>query len=893
MARKIKNINIQLNQIAIDMRRFQFQTTSIASSGGYEQEQRNRLTTSFFGDVSKFVGRKEDKSKIVRMLTTMSISSSTSLQSSSVNSDIHEKVSVISIVGMGGVGKTSLAQSIYNDKYVENQFAVKMWVCISDDFDVLKILKNIMESAINSKCEDFSNPEVLVKKIPWNGKNLKSVLDCGSAGSKVIVTTRSQKVASVVEGSIPPYNLNVLSEAECWSIIEKKAFYPGGASATPNMKTIGKEIAKKCGGLPLAAKNFGGLMHSQRYERDWLSIRANKSLKTQENPCGGIIPILKLSYDSLPSHLKQYFSYCCLFPKDWDFGRERLIQLWIAEGFFIHHLVEEIETRSKILAMITSLVCYVALSFKNQDVERDVFIGDIETVKMHDLVHDLALGVVGSHEVMILNTSEMENDLCRIRRLRFIMEGIPETHFDALRNATKLRTIIFQEDGFVFPSPPSNKRLRVIRWLYGAHNNLKFLTSSFKFRHMRFLDLRYSNLEYVHAESIHQLYNIQTLNLSFSKNAQNILKEGIGCLINLRHLDLFNSDINLLPDSILMLTNLQTLNIRRCKGISVLPKNIGHLQNLTMLNFMSCDQLKSLPRNFGALTRLRSLNLYDTSITELLESLTSNICKLEYVNFGEKCKFPKDIKNWVELRILECEETDNIVMPSGIKTLTRLEKLYSFMVSKKDNFSMDTFRYNSTSSSIHQLGDLNSLRKLYIVNLENVRGGKLEAETAKLKYKRNIHELLLRWSFKEEGVVVNDSDTVLEGVQPHPNLEGLDILDYPGLKLPKWMGSSFCLPNLVRLKFYYCKNCEILVGLGQLPCLQILQIEGMNSVKCLGVEFYYQQEEEEEEEVKCLDLRLWTSALKILAIESCQKLKSEHVAFYLDKFLPSIEYYLK
>ncbi|XP_026430728.1 putative disease resistance protein RGA1 isoform X2 [Papaver somniferum] len=189
-----------------------------------------------------------------------------------------------------------------------------------------------MESVTGSKCEDFSNFDVLVQKVrgnlngtkyllvlddlwnedPLEWEKLKGVLDCGSAGSKVIV-------ALVVQGLIPPYNLTGLSEAECWSIIKNKAFSPGGASETPNMRTIGMEIARKCGGLPLAANFFGGLMHSQNDERQWLSFRDNKSLETHENPSG-----------------------------DWRYNRETLIQLWMAEGSFIH-LMEGIKTHWKIL----------------------------------------------------------------------------------------------------------------------------------------------------------------------------------------------------------------------------------------------------------------------------------------------------------------------------------------------------------------------------------------------------------------------------------------------------------------------------------------------------------------------------------------------------------------
>ncbi|RZC89902.1 hypothetical protein C5167_028970 [Papaver somniferum] len=456
---------------------------------------------------------------------------------------------------------------------------------------------------------------------------------------------------------------------------------------------------------------------------------------------------------------------------------------------------------------------------------------------MHDLVHDLAMSVVGSHEVMSLKKSEMKNDVSQIRRLRLIMEGKPqEEESDVLKNATRLRTILYQEEGFVFPSPLSNNRLRVVHRLKGDYNrSLKTLSSTFKFKHMRYLDLSYSNLEDIHAVSIHQLYNLQTLSLYGSKNVQNILN-GIGSLINLRHLDLYHSDATILPINIGNLQSLLSLDISWTK-ISELPDSISLLHNLTEFKFKRCCYLNALPRNFGALTQLRSLNL--SFITELPESLTSNICKLECVNL-QACKLPEDIKNWVELKFLWYRgRRDNVIMPRGIENLTRLELLKPFIVNEEEDVS-----------NIQKLAHLNSLRWLLIVNLGNVRGGKIEAEKAKLKGKQNIIYLELQWDCLEEeekGVAVNNSVLVLEGLQPHHNLEELWIHGFPGLKLPEWVGSSSCLPNLVKLKLVYCKSCTELVGLGQLPCLQILKIYRMNSVNCLGEEFYYHPQEKEEE----------------------------------------------
>ncbi|XP_026438532.1 probable disease resistance protein RPP1 [Papaver somniferum] len=286
---------------------------------------------------------------------------------------------------------------------------------------------------------------------------------------------------------------------------------------------------------------------------------------------------------------------------------------------------------------------------------------------MHDLVHDLALSVVGSHEVTILKSSEMKNDMSQIRRLRLIMEGKPqEEESDVLKNATRLRTILFEERGFVFPGALNNKRLRVVHQMdVTAVSIPKTISSTLKFKHMRYLDLSYSNLEDIHAVPIHQLYNLQTLSLYGSKNVQNILN-GIGSLINLRYLNLSCSDATVLPDSVTTLTSLKSLNIYNCEGITVLPTNIGHLQSLSFLGisftkiselpdsvcllynlrefyFNRCSQLKALPRDFGALTQLRLLDLFRTEITELPESLTSSICKLERVFLWGNCKFPGDI----------------------------------------------------------------------------------------------------------------------------------------------------------------------------------------------------------------------------------------------------------
>ncbi|XP_026398649.1 putative disease resistance protein RGA1 isoform X2 [Papaver somniferum] len=178
-------------------------------------------------------------------------------------------------------------------------------------------------------------------------------------------------------------------------------------------------------------------------------------------------------------------------------------------------------------------------------------------------------------------------------------------------------------------------------------------------------------------------------------------------------------------------------------------------------------------------------------------------------------------------------------MPRGIETLTCLEVLESYVVRNRGTFSR-----SGGDSGIIELANLNSLQVLKIFNLEFVRGG-IDAERAKLKDKLNLHRLHLNWGF----IFVDDDemtfDEVLEGLEPNPFLRNLEIYNFPGIKLPKWMGSN-CLSNLVEISLSCGNRCEKLPAMGMFPCLRVLHIQQMKSVKCLGEGFYYQQEEKEE-----------------------------------------------
>ncbi|XP_057957439.1 putative disease resistance protein RGA3 [Malania oleifera] len=530
MAHKVRNVNISLEKSKNDANTYWLRP--MLAIDPISQIRVSRETNSAVDD-SKF-GRENDVLTIVNKVT------------SSCSNDI----SVIPILGMGGIGKTTLAQLIYNDERVKKHFDVRIWVCVSENFDVKRILKEILESLTKESCgienldTVFENIKdklegkiyLLVLDDVWNEdqnkwEDLRSRLlpvSSKNVGNSIVVTTRSDKVASIMK-THSPHRLGKLSEENCWAIFEQKAFVDGGAPKTQDFIDIGRGIVKKCGGVPLAAKVLGGIMRFKREKQEWLCILESETWNLPESE-DGIIAALKLSFDNLPSaSLKQCFAYTAIFPKDYFIQRVKLIKLWMAQGF--------LESSQECgLVMEDRGNEYFNVLLQNslfQDVERDEY-GDIETCKMHDLVHDLAQSVSKS-EILVLEGGYQWNEIPAVRHLSLTdYEG---KHIVGKDKGKKLRTLILSKSRAVNVSDEVLVNSKCLRVLDLSGSKFEVLPDSVgMLKHLKYLDVSYNRIERL-PDSITKLYHLQTLNIELCYKLKGLPKE-MRALINLRHLGL-------------------------------------------------------------------------------------------------------------------------------------------------------------------------------------------------------------------------------------------------------------------------------------------------------------------------------------------------------------------
>ncbi|XP_057743843.1 putative disease resistance RPP13-like protein 1 isoform X1 [Arachis stenosperma] len=364
-------------------------------------------------ECSDIYGRNDDKEAILKLL---------------LDNTCDDKLSVISIEGIGGIGKTTLAQLVYNDARVKEKFAIKAWVCVATKFDLVNITKAIMEDITSSPCNIVNLNSIQTElKEKLTEKTFLVVLDdvwdnqqnlwdnflkpflSGNKGSKILLTTRNKNVDSVMSTTNLHYKLDILSPNDCWSIFLKHSFLSTNSRQYVILEQIGKKIVKKCKGLPLAVKTLGGLLRNKDNEEDWENILESEIWKLSEDE-SKIVPALRVSYHYLPSHLKRCFVYCSLYPEDYQFDKEKLILLWMAEDF-----VQPIENYT---------LENISRAYFDELVARSFFQPSSKNVSlfvMHDLMHDLATYFAGKFYFSVRRFGDPEKICSKTRHLSYMV----------------------------------------------------------------------------------------------------------------------------------------------------------------------------------------------------------------------------------------------------------------------------------------------------------------------------------------------------------------------------------------------------------------------------------------------------------------------------------------
>ncbi|XP_037416169.1 putative disease resistance protein RGA4 [Triticum dicoccoides] len=520
----------------------------------------------------------------------------------------NENLMVLPIVGVGGLGKTTLAQLIYNEPEVQKHFELLIWVCVSDNFDVDSLANSIVEAATPNR----NTAEATSKKRPldrlqdglsghryllvlddvWNRESdkwemLKARLTHSAKGSVVLITTRDGGVAKIM-GSVKPYDLAGLEDDFIKEIIETRAFNMQKEEERPAVlvKMVG-EIVKRCRGSPLAATALGSVLYTKTSEEEWKAISSRSNVCTEES---GILPILKLSYNDLSAQMKQCFAFCAVFPKDYEIDVDKLIQLWIAHGFIQDQREVSLETIAKwIFSELTSRSFFVDVKQVEVECYEIGFIRCVDryykqTCKIHDLMHDVAL-----------STMEKECALAPDKPLASQAEWLPDTARHLLLSCEQPETILNES---LVKRSPAIQTLMCDMYMEGPLRHLS----------------KYSSLK--------------ALRL-FIRSSSFPLKSKH--LHHLRYLDLSRSDIEALPEDISILHNLQTLNISSCQQLHRLPSQMSYMTSLRHLYNHGCPKIRSMPSDLRKLMSLQTLTCFAASRTG---SGCSDVGELQHLNLG-------------------------------------------------------------------------------------------------------------------------------------------------------------------------------------------------------------------------------------------------------------------
>ncbi|XP_034689901.1 disease resistance protein RPM1-like isoform X2 [Vitis riparia] len=528
---------------------------------------------------------------------------------------------VISVVGMGGLGKTTLANKVYDKKELVGHFDCSAWITVSQSFKMEELLRNMSMKFYQSRKEpvpeginsmDESSLMTITRQYLQDKRYvvvfddvwkldfwgfIKYVLPENKKGSRIIITTRNDEVASCCKESSFDYihKLQPLPPKSSWELFCKKVFQGG---CPPELEKLSHDIIRRCGGLPLAIVAIGGLLsRKEKLVSEWQKFNDTIGCELQSNShLESINTILSLSYHDLPYYLKSCFLYLAIFPEDYTIRCGPLTRLWIAEGF--------VKTKRGVTLEEVAEEFLTELIQRSLVLVSEVFAdGKIRHCHVHDLMREIILTKAEELSFCCVMGEETSSFDGRFRRLS--VHNSPNNVANITGKKSYIRSI-FLYDSQTFFLGTLASRFNLLKVLDIDDSGLDSVPENLgNLLHLRYLSLRNTKVRML-PRSIGKLQNLQTLDLRYTLVED--LPVEINRLKKLRNILAQNYDVD---------RDLDTVCV---KGVQV-KEGIGCLEELQKLSCVEANHGVGVIKELGKLRQLRKL-----SITKLTRENGKHLC---------------------------------------------------------------------------------------------------------------------------------------------------------------------------------------------------------------------------------------------------------------------------